>query len=114
VPPPIRNKYLIVEATVNKLVYAQYVLGNVIIIPTATALTLPGIHFLNLHWTAQFGKESGRMLADPTNGDKPLNSKSARILIDDIFGVIFHPTILQLIQMILVASDKHGWRNVML
>lgn len=114
IPPPIRNKYLMVRSTVNKLVYAQYVLKNVIIIPTTFAVKLPGIHFSNLHWTAQFGKESGRMLADPSNGDNPLNSKNARLLVDDTFGVISHPTIQQLIQMILLAIDEHGIMNIML
>ena len=71
IPPPIRNKYLMVRSTVNKLVYAQYVLKNVIIIPTTFAVKLPGIHFSNLHWTALFEKESGRILADPSKGDNP-------------------------------------------
>ena len=114
IPPRLRHKYLKVEAAVNKLVYEQYTKGNVVILPTNEAMNIDGIHFSSLHWTLQFAKETGRMLADPSNGDMPLNTIEAKALVDAEFGMIVHPTIIELIEMILRAVDVLGWHAVLL
>jgi hypothetical protein len=114
VPPRLRQKYLCVATAVNKLVYEQYMKRNVIIIPTGEAVKIKGIHFSSLHWTVQFAKEAGRMLADPTNGEMPLNTLEAKSLVDEEFGKIVHPTIIQLIHMILSTADELGWQEIVL
>jgi hypothetical protein len=114
VPPKLRHKYLAVASAVNKLVYEQYIKGNIVILPTIDAVKIQGVHFSSLHWTLQFSKEAGRMLADPSNGDMPLNTIEAKELVDEKFGKIVHPTIIQLIHMIFQVADEFGWHNVVL
>ena len=114
VPPKLRQKYLGVATAVNKLVYEQYTKGNIVILPTEEAIKIEGIHFSSLHWTLQFAKETGRMLADPSNGDMPLNTIEAKALVDAEFGKIVHPTIIQLIDMIMRVADELGWHEVVL
>jgi len=114
VPPRLRHKYLAVASAVNKLVYEQYIKGNIVILPTIDAVKIQGVHFSSLHWTLQFSKEAGRMLADPSNGDMPLNTIEAKELVDEEFGKIVHPTIIQLIYMIFQVADEFGWHNVVL
>jgi hypothetical protein len=114
VPPKLRQKYLGVASAVNKLVYEQYVKENIVILPTSEAVKIEGVHFSSLHWTLQFAKEAGRMLADPSNGEMPLNTIEAKELVDEYFGRIVHPTIIQLIEMIFKVADEFGWQDIVL
>lgn len=84
----MRNKYVRVASAVNKLAYEQYEKGNVLILPTEIVKQIPGAHFSSTHWVKQFFKEMGRMLADATNGDSPLNESEAKSIIDEVFGLI--------------------------
>jgi len=54
------------------------------------------------------------MLADLSNGDMSLNTIEAKELVDEKFGKIVHPTIIQLIHMIFQVADEFRWHNVVL
>lgn len=113
-PPPMRSKYVRVASAVNKLAYEQYEKGNVLILPTEIVKQIPGVHFSSTHWVKQFFKEMGRMLADATNGDSPLNDAEAKQIIDEVFGLIGHPTVEDLIQMVLRMAKRDGWDHIVL
>jgi len=57
----------------------------------------------------QFAKVTGRILADPSNCEMPLNTIEAKDLVDAEFGKIVHPTIVELIDMNLRVADERGW-----
>ena len=94
-----------------------------LIMKTAKAQTTPGVHFSPQHHAESKGKPEGRVIGDlsgqhdptytPLNGTA--NSKDAlRTLISFTWGEIKHPTIMQLVNMVLSAADAHGWDALIL
>lgn len=84
---------------------------------TDKAKKIEGSHFSPQHKADSKGKQEGRVIGDlsgqhdpaftPLNGTG--HSKDAlRALITSTWGEIKHPTIVQLVLMILTASDIHG------
>eukprot|EP01035_Chromulina_nebulosa_P021950 gene21950-28420_t len=56
-------------------------------------------------------KAQGRLITDPTYSDKGvscLNSQKTRDLVENTWGEIRHPTLEDIINMILVVKDTHG------
>ena len=87
------------------------------------ARTIPGIHFSPQHQADSKGKPEGRVIGDLSGQHDaaytPLNGTSAskdalRQVIADKWGEIKHPTIVQLVRMVLTAADIHGWDNIIL
>ena len=121
--PPLRARYLTLKHTVNFLLYKQHVDGTVLLLSRANAETIPGIHLSPQHQADSKGKQEGRVIGDLSGQHDPsytpLNgtafSKSAlRSLILATWGEIKHPTVDQLVLMVLTAADIHGWSNLML
>ena len=121
--PPLRARYEKVVHTVNCLLFDQFKNGTMLIMTTAQAQTIPGVHFSPQHHAESKGKPEGRVIGDlsgqhdpaytPLNGTA--NSKDAlRTLISDTWGEIKHPTIVQLVHMVLSAADAHGWDALIL
>jgi len=121
--PPLRDRYIKLKHTINKLLYKQYLDGTMIMLPTMVAKTIPGIHFSPQHHADTKGKPEGRVIGDLTGQHDPMytplngtwDTKDA--LRDNIaltWGEIKHPTIQQLVFMVLTASDLHGWNNLIL
>ena len=124
VPPPLRTKYVQVAPAVNKLIHDQHQAGTVVLIPLDTALQIPGIHFSQQHWTEKKDKAQGRIICDVANaaddGSTPLNGSlgpardALRAEIEQKWGPIQHPTLPELMSMILSAADEFGWDDLIL
>ena len=81
--------------------------------------TVDGVHFSPQHNADSKGKPEGRVIGDLSGQHDPLNgtpqSKDAlRDVIATTWGEIHHPTIIQLVLMILHAADTHGWTALVL
>ena len=87
------------------------------------AKTVDGVHFSPQHHADSKGKPEGRVIGDlsgqhdpsfsPLNGT-PQSKDALRDLIAATWGKIRHPTIIQLVLMILHAADTHGWTALVL
>ncbi len=120
--PKMRAKYTKeVPNAVNKLLYLQWLKSTVLLIPTVLAILIMGIHFSYQHWTEKAGKAAGRNLGDTSNGERgkhtlngnnPDEKERVRQLMIDRWGRITHPTLQDLVQMVLEAADLHGWDNI--
>jgi hypothetical protein len=123
-PPPLRTKYIKVAPCVHKLLAAQLAKGTVLIIPLSVAQTIEGLHYSCQHWTPNKSKEQGRIICDvanaPTpdtialNGNGVVGKELLRSRISDRWQPIHHPTLSDMMQMILAAAVKHGWHNILL
>ena len=116
-PPPLRQKYVLVAAAVNKKLAEQLQLGNGILVRNVVARHILGLHYSSIHWTEQTGKVAGRVLMDPSNaeeGKDSLNSDEATEAAKEMYGEIRHPTIDSIIRMILKMAELHGWDNIVL
>lgn len=107
-PPKMRQKYLRLSPAINKSIYELYKKKLVIMLPTLVAKRIEGVHFSSIHWTLQADKEQGRTLADPSSGDNPLNTPGAKELVDEVCGRILHPTIEDMMQMLVSFVDVNG------
>ena len=108
VPPKLRQKYLRLAPAINKSIYELYKNNLIVILPTSVAKDVKGVHFSALHWTLQADKEQGRTLADPSSGGNPLNTPAAKELIDIACGQIVHPTIEDMMSMLISFVEKNG------
>lgn len=101
-PPPHRKLYLQVSNAVNKILLESWKEGLVFIIPRSVAGSFSQLHYSPVHWTTKVGKQSGRNLFDSSD-DKYgpcLNSDEARALLEERYGIIEHPTIQTICQMV--------------
>jgi len=121
--PPLRARYVTLKHTINKLLFKQYLDGTMIMLPTVTAKTIPGMHFSPQHHADTKGKQEGRVIGDLSGQHEPtytplngtVESKTdLRLSINKAWGEIKHPTVDQLVFMVLTASDIHGWNNLIL
>jgi hypothetical protein len=118
VPPPLRRKYEQVSNTVHKIIASQVEDGTVLILPMAVAQHIPHIHFSCQHWTENKGKPQGRIICDvanteddggmPLNGDGLLGKEIMRTRMKNRWQEIKHPTLTDLMRMVLIVVDKHG------
>lgn len=109
-PPPLRAKYRRVAPAFNKMILELYDAGSVLIMPTATALLVPGVHFSSAHWTLKSGKKKGRNIGDCSNSPDgfSLNSNEVQELVRLKWGAITHPSVEDLVRMILRQVDRVG------
>ena len=99
----LRGTYLRVHTAVNKM------LGDVVkqrlafVLPKALAVSLiDNLHLGAAHWTVKKGKPSGRPIGDLTYVDgTPLNSDHTTSEAANYYGGIRHPTIEDIVTMIL-------------
>jgi hypothetical protein len=122
--PPLRRKYqLEVSHAVNKLLAMQWEKDTVLLLPTEVVARLPGIHFSPIHWVLKSGKPQGRVIGDTSNpapGSDALNGTgkdgkdAVRRAIMAEWGRIVHPTLRDLVLMILRMVDRYGAENLRL
>jgi hypothetical protein len=117
--PPLRKKYLLVQHAVNKIIYEMYKKGGtVLLIPTEVAITIPGIHFSSQHWTTKKEKACGRSLGDASNDPhgNALNDSLGVVqdMVRKLWGPVVHPTLEDLVAMIVKTASKYGWDNISL
>jgi hypothetical protein len=120
--PMMRKRYLQVAGAVNKLLYKQWLVGTVMILPTLLLTQVPGIHFSPQHWTTKAGKACGRVVCDTANGDNedfvPVNGRGEddkeqlRVSLIEEWGPIKHPTVTDLALMLWSETTKHGADNL--
>jgi hypothetical protein len=118
-PPKMRKKYVLVKSAVNKIIHGMYEKGGlVIILPSAIAKSIPGIHYSSTHWTTKKDKASGRVLGDQSNdpSGNALNDveKVVQEQVREMWGAINHPTIHDLVNLIIRNASKYGWEQIIL
>ena len=121
--PPLRARYVTLKHTINHLLFEQWGKGTMIMMDTEQAKTVDGLHFSPQHHADSKGKPEGRVIGDlsgqhdpnfsPLNGT-PQSKDALRDLIAATWGEIRHPTIVQLVLMVLHAADTHGWTALVL
>ena len=121
--PPLRKRYETLKHTINFLLFKQWGDGTMALLPTKRAKLIEGLHFSAQHHADSKGKQEGRVIGDlsgqhdpsytPLNGTA--NSRDLlRTTIEQQWGPIKHPTVTQLVLMVLTASDIHGWDALIL
>ena len=117
VPSRGRNQYLKVAPAVNKMIASLVEQGLVILLPTNLASTIKNIHYSPISWVPKYNKAQGRPVIDsswiPPSGVS-LNSPSVTEEVEHKWGKICHPTIHDLVEMVLQQVDKFGWDHVVL
>jgi len=121
--PPLRDRYILLHHPINRLLYKQYTDGTMIFLNLNDAISIPGIHFSPQHHADSKGKQEGRVIGDLSGQHDPsytpLNGSSSdkdalRDTIKAQWGEIKHPTVDQLVLMVLTLADSHGWSNIVL
>ena len=120
---PLRDRYIKLQHTINKLLYKLYQDGTMIFLKKHEALQIPGIHLSPQHHADTKGKPEGRIIGDlsgqhdehftPLNGSAG-NKDKLRDTIEQQWGAIRHPTVDMLVKMVLTSADLHGWDNIIL
>ena len=115
-PPPLRALYKRVSKAVNKLVEDLWRDELVLLLPTTAVLQIPDVHFSAAHWAKKSGKRSGRPIFDSSNAKvgHSLNSVQARDKLEELYGPIEHPTLYDIVTMVLREGDEHGLDNLVL
>ena len=120
---PLRDRYLKLHHTINKLLFKLYKDGTMIFLTKDEAYKIPGLHLSPQHHADTKGKPEGRIIGDlsgqhndaftPLNGS-PHEKDKLRETISQLWGPIFHPTIDMLVKMVLTSADLHGWDDIIL
>lgn len=120
---PLRDRYIKLQHTINKLLYKLYSDGTMIFLTKEDALRINGLHLSPQHHADSKGKPEGRIIGDlsgqhiptftPLNGSAH-DKDELRATIALKWGEIKHPTVDQLVKMVLTAADIHGWNNIIL
>ena len=116
-PPPVRLAYTNVAPAVNKMVCSLVEQGLVVLLPTVLATKIEGIHYSPISWVTKSNKPQGRPVVDSSwkpEGSAKLNTKHVKNLVQTMWGDIRHPTIIDLVEMVLVQVDRYGWDDVIL
>ena len=115
-PPRMRPKYLRLAPAVNKILFDLHQDGHVLIVPTDVAQAIPGIHYSSTNWAPKAGKPQGRQLGDPSNvlEGSALNSEEVKAMVTAKWGEIRHPTLDDLVLMILRISDRYDNENIVM
>jgi len=120
---PLRDRYVKLQHTINKLIYKLYSDGTMILLRHNDALRIHGLHLSPQHHADSKGKPEGRIIGDLSgqhdHAFTPLNGSAhdkdqLRAAIALKWGEIHHPTVDQLVKMVLTAADIHGWNNIIL
>lgn len=111
-PNPLRP---IVRRMPNTFLYHAFKLwksGAAFVFPTAELAELARclLHYSDVHRTAKLNVWEGRFLGDCTNASSgsALNSEETKLLVRLRYGILCHPTIRELVRMILSVARKAG------
>jgi hypothetical protein len=126
IPSALRTKYMQVRPALHRILTKQVEPGQVLLLTEEAASQHQGIHLGNIqHWTTKKGKPQGRSIADmsnvedpttqcPLNGATPDEKAEVNSACDAMYGPIKHPTLHELMLMVLAVADEHGWENISL
>lgn len=111
--PPFRRKYLLTAPAVHKMLLASLDDDKVFCLPTATLEGLPDVHFQPLSWAEKANKASGRQVVDSSDDSHGscLNSPAAKTWAEENIGPIHHPTLDEIMRMILGFFDRELRRD---
>lgn len=120
---PLRDRYLKLHHTIDRLLYKLYQDGTMIFLRKKDAMCIDGLHLSPQHHADSKGKPEGRIIGDlsgqhdqnftPLNGSQH-DKDQLRAAIALKWGEIKHPTVDQLVKMVLTSADIHGWNNIIL
>ena len=119
----LRDRYIKLQHTINKLLYKLYSDGTMILLRREYAMRINGLHLSPQHHADSKGKPEGRIIGDLSGQHDPeftpLNGSAhdkdrLRAAIALKWGEIKHPTVDQLVNMVLTAADIHGWDKIIL
>lgn len=100
----LRALYLRTQSAVNKMLYRLHEQQLAIILPR-DEVEKSGVayHTSMAHWTTSKDNASGRPLFDSKDKSRgsALNGKTAKMLAEDVWGPIEHPTIVDIVDMIM-------------
>ena len=104
----LRSTYLKVSLAVNRMLGRIVEQKLAFLLPKAMALRyIPNLHLGAAHWTPKKGKPSGRPIGDLTYVTGiPLNSEETTAAAAEIRGAIKHPTIAEIVQMMMFFWEK--------
>jgi hypothetical protein len=97
--PTLRRKYASVISAVNRLLFENFhQKGSAFILTKETAATIPGLHLSPPSWTEKQGKDLGHPIGGCSDGghelnNEPLNSDHTKIVSDELWGQMKHPTL---------------------
>ena len=104
---PLRDRYIKLQHTINKLLYKLYQDGTMIFLKKHEALRIPGIHLSPQHHADSKGKPEGRIIGGlsgqhdehftPLNGSAGDKDK-LRDTIEQQWGAIRNPTVDMLVK----------------
>lgn len=104
--PRLRTKYLQTAAAVDKMVMDLRRKRLAFVLRKPTAVKVKNVHGSPIDWTGKKGKEQGRSIIDSSdNTVGALNSDDAREAVRALWGEIAHPTIGDIVVMILNHYD---------
>lgn len=104
--PRLTKSYLEVQSAVNKQLYELWMKNYIFICSSNEVSHLP-LHYSITSFALNRGKPSGRALLDPSNTKYgALNCPKSRDMAMDYYGPIQHPTIVDLVRMIIKYIDK--------
>jgi hypothetical protein len=108
--PPLRTKYIQAHTAVNKLYHDSHKEGLAFYLPIDVATReVIGSNFIPAHWAPNKDKVQGRALidgSDETVEDSTINGIEVRDKANDLWGIIQHPTMADIINMILEFWDE--------
>jgi len=109
--------------TVNSLPFKQWGDGTMALFRTDEAQKIVGAHFSPQHQADSKGKQEGRVIGDLSGQHDPTytpfnrtadSKDTLRAVTATQWGEIRHPTVVQLVLMVLTAADVHGWDQLIL
>lgn len=101
--PKLSSTYKRLATAVNRMIVQNFVNNQLAFILSKDLVNRSGIpyHLSQLSWTVKFGKKEGRPIHDGSAGQMPVNSEFTKTSYDKIWGVIRHPSIGDLVRMVL-------------
>lgn len=111
--PSFSRNYLSAQHAFNRLQYNSWLKGDILLLPSVVANKLK-LHYSIPSWVPKYGKPEGRPIFDPSSGASPLNSDLVLSCIQDEWGPISYPTIIDLIFMVVNMAELYSWDAIVL
>ena len=107
-PAALRSTYLKMDSAVNKMLGGVVEQKLAFLLPKDVAIRyIPNLHLGAAHWTPKKGKPSGRPIGDLTYvTGTPLNSEGTTAAAAELYGVIKHPTISEIVRMMMSFWER--------
>jgi hypothetical protein len=117
-----RAKYVNSGGAVEKMMMATRADRLAFVVPAEVARAIPGAHLSPAGWMTKQGKKSGRAIMDSsaTECGHALNSEHAVAVAEGRWGAIHHPTLQDVVLMVLRAMAEDGvpeaeaWQRIIL